>query len=58
MSESAIPSAPATRLRLSPAWIVLGLALCLILARPYLPDGLMRPAEGLILPLADWINAL
>ena len=58
MSESAIPSAPATRLRLSPAWMVLCLALCLILARPYLPEGLMRPAEGLILPLADWINAL
>ena len=58
MSESAIALTETKKPRLNPAWVVLGLALCLILARPYLPEGLMRPAEFLILPLADWINAL
>lgn len=34
-----------------------GLAALLIIGHDYLPAGLMRPPEWMILPLADWINA-
>ncbi|SEL26984.1 glycine betaine/proline transport system permease protein [Roseovarius azorensis] len=57
MNESAQPSRPVAKLALGPAWALFALAVVLIIARPILPDGLMRPAEMLILPLADWINA-
>jgi glycine betaine/proline transport system permease protein len=57
MSESALPLSSPAKPRLNPAWAILAVAVCLVLARPILPDALMRPAEILILPLADWINA-
>lgn len=40
------------------ALILLGLALLLVIARNLLPAGLMRLPEGLVLPFADWINAV
>ncbi|WP_297771576.1 ABC transporter permease subunit [uncultured Roseovarius sp.] len=60
MSESTLPDRSPTPITpaFNPTWALLALAMLLIAARPILPDGLMRPADILILPLADWINAL
>src|SRR5690606_17820941 len=38
--------------------ILVALACLLILGRNYLPTELLRPPEWLILPFADWINAI
>lgn len=40
------------------ASLIAGLALALVLAKPWLPAGLLRLPEGLVVPFADWINAL
>ena len=40
------------------AAVLAGLALLLVLARPLLPAGLVRPPDWLILPFAGWINAV
>lgn len=40
------------------ALVLLGIALLLVLGRSLLPAGFMRPPEGLVLPFADWINAI
>lgn len=51
--------APSRLIRAQPVAAVLaGAALLLILGKPLLPQGLIRPAEWLVLPFADWINAL
>ena len=39
------------------ALAILALAVGLALAKVLLPQGLIRPPDGLILPFADWINA-
>jgi glycine betaine/proline transport system permease protein len=35
----------------------LALAVCLVIGKVFLPDGLIRPPEWLVQPFADWINA-
>lgn len=40
------------------AMLIAALALALILAKPLLPAGLIRLPEALVVPFADWINAL
>ena len=37
---------------------LLGLAVILALVRAGLPAGLVRPPEWMVLPFADWINAV
>ena len=49
----ATPRRPAPTARL-----LLALAVGLILAKVILPAGLIRPPEWLVLPFADWINAV
>ena len=39
------------------AQVILGIALIMIAAKIVLPEGLIRPPEWLVLPLADWVNA-
>jgi glycine betaine/proline transport system permease protein len=40
------------------ARLLLILALCLMLGKSLLPDGLIRPPDWLLQPFADWINAV
>lgn len=47
---------PMTRTRV--AQILLAAALCLAIGKLALPDGLVRPPEWMVLPFADWINAV
>ncbi len=48
----AVNSRPLTAARL-----LLALAVCLVIGKVFLPDGLIRPPEWLVQPFADWINA-
>ena len=38
--------------------ILLVLAVLLTVLRPWLPDGLVRPPEWMLLPWRDWIDAI
>lgn len=53
-------TAPAPRVASSRqvAAVLAGAALLLTFGKPLLPPGLIRPAEWLLLPFADWINAV
>jgi glycine betaine/proline transport system permease protein len=42
---------------LTAARLLLALAVCLVIGKVFLPDGLIRPPEWLVQPFADWINA-
>lgn len=47
--------------RPDPRWlaaVLAGVALALVLAKPLLPAGLVRPPDWLVLPFATWINAV
>ncbi|MDO9638323.1 MAG: ABC transporter permease subunit [Pseudotabrizicola sp.] len=44
--------------RLSGVVVLLAAAITMALGRDMLPDGLIRPPGWMILPLADWINAV
>ena len=46
------------RRTLSPATLLLALALCLILGKILLPQGLIRPPDWAVQPFAVWINAI
>lgn len=49
------------RSRPDPRWlaaVLAGVALALVLAKPLLPAGLVRPPDWLVLPFATWINAV
>lgn len=47
---------PMTRTRV--AQILLAAALCLAIGKLALPEALVRPPEWMVLPFADWINAV
>lgn len=38
-------------------WLLLAVAVALALGKDYLPDGMIRFPDAMILPFADWINA-
>ncbi len=42
----------------SVAWSIFALALVLVLAKPLLPDGLLRLPEAAVVPFARWINGI
>ncbi|MGO4917615.1 ABC transporter permease [Pseudogemmobacter sp. W21_MBD1_M6] len=44
--------------RLRVVIVLIAAAIAMALGRGMLPDGLIRPPDWMILPLADWINAL
>jgi glycine betaine/proline transport system permease protein len=48
----------ATTRQTTAAQLILALAVGLVLAKTLLPAGLIRPPEWLVLPFADWINAV
>lgn len=52
------PARPAVATAWSVSWLLLAAALLLVLGRNFLPDALMRLPEALVVPFADWINAL
>lgn len=49
---------PTMPFRPSVAAVLVVLACLLILGRNYLPPGLIRPPEWVVLPFADWINTI
>ncbi len=50
--------APASRTgpHVGTAWLLLGVAAALVLAKPWLPDALVRLPDALVLPFANWLN--
>lgn len=61
MSAPQPTAAPSGVSRPDPRWlaaVLAGVALALVLAKPLLPAGLVRPPDWLVLPFATWINAV
>lgn len=61
MSAPQPATAPGGASRPDPRWlaaVLAGVALALVLAKPLLPAGLVRPPDWLVLPFATWINAV
>ncbi|WP_425467483.1 ABC transporter permease [Paracoccus laeviglucosivorans] len=48
----------ARRMTTSPAALIAAFALALVAFKPMLPAGLIRLPEGMVVPFADWINAV
>lgn len=57
-TASRVALAHAPTVRLNGAIVLLAAALAITLGRGILPDDLIRPPAWMIMPLADWINAL
>ncbi|CAM3181277.1 glycine betaine/proline transport system permease protein [Paracoccus aminovorans] len=60
-ADDGIPAGARVGAGLDARWIgglLAGAALLLILSKPLLPAGLIRPPDWLVLPFADWINAV
>jgi glycine betaine/proline transport system permease protein len=47
---------PAAFPRATVAWALVGLAVALVVLKPGLPAGLVRPPDWAVLPFADWLN--
>lgn len=58
MTDLTLPQSPSGPSQTRIAQAILLLALVLVLFRGVLPAGLIRLPEGLVLPFADWINAV
>lgn len=58
MSDPALGSDASGTWRFDPGHAILATALALAVFTVFLPSGLMRPPEWMVLPFADWINWL
>ena len=58
MSDPALGSDASGTRRFDPGHAILATALALAVFTVFLPSGLMRPPEWMVLPFADWINWL